>query len=621
MEEKGFFDRAINKILSMKTTTIYLILLVFLGFILRLIAAINLSVTADDMHFVTHAINFLSAGRLETYDQSSGLWFAFTSLMYKFFGISQISSRMAALIFGTFSILLIYLLSREFFNEKVSLIAAFLLAVAPFHIRNTVAEMDVFAMFFVLGAMLFFIKGLKARRGILFAISGTFMGLAIYSKVYPLLFIPSLLLFFAYNEKKEKRNIFRKKNFYLVLAFLIPIFVFSIPALTHNYLLYKDKGFMDLQFTRTLGLGQNISAQYYSWDPIWGRTNSWKGLIFGDTNHGPAGFPLILYAPSFILFGDPIVFILGILGLLFIFFKYKAHRDYLYFFLLSIAFILPFLASIILLTKHFLFLELLLITPASLLLSKLINRKNAKIILLVVFIFSLIVLGVPKAGTNPFYSKSHVSQMIDFKEASIPESALIIGDNRIYTGRTNWAFQERSFIDALNFIHLSNGQNELPGQTVNMEVYAFECALDDCGWGTIKDNKDLNTSMEAFFDSVKDNGELVKTISEPVKGKSYYPILGEKEEVINVYRMVLPLKTSIYQYGAQPKSWFLYTTGYEGEQFDSYVIYNALDSMIEKLAHLIVYIALILTFLSPLYVFYLVYKDRENEVINNNTGL
>jgi hypothetical protein len=100
MDERPKFDRFIEKILDHKSPHLYLVLIFLLAFILRLIAAINLSVSADDMHFVTHAINFISTGRLVTYDQSAGLWFAFTSFMYSLFGITQLASRLAALIFG-----------------------------------------------------------------------------------------------------------------------------------------------------------------------------------------------------------------------------------------------------------------------------------------------------------------------------------------------------------------------------------------------------------------------------------------------------------------------------------------------------------------------------------------
>jgi len=339
---EDIISKVIDRVFAMRRSTIYLILIFILGFILRLIAAINIKVWADDMNTAVAAINFFSSGKLVLYNQSSGLWFIFTDIMYKIFGLTQLGSRFAALLFGSFSILIIYLLSREFFNDKVSLIAAFLLAISPFCIANTIAEIDVMAMFFVLLSMLLFIKALKTSSTINYALSGIFMGLAIYTKVYALLFIPSLLLYSLYFNKKSDKSSFSKENFKKISIFLLAIFIFAIPALAHNYLLYKDKGFLDLQFTRTLGLGKNISAQYYSWDHQFEAKNDWRGLFLGNSTNYGSPTPTLWVALNFVRHGDPINFYLGILGLCLLIFSRKYPKDYLIFFILTIIFILPF---------------------------------------------------------------------------------------------------------------------------------------------------------------------------------------------------------------------------------------------------------------------------------------
>jgi len=617
MEKQGTLDKLIDNIFSMKKTSFYLILIFLLGFILRLIAAINLSVSADDMHFVAHAINFLSADRLITYDQSSGLWFAFTSIMFNIFGLTQLSSRLAALIFGSFSILVLYLLAREFFNEKIALISAFLLAIAPFHIKLTIAEMDVMAIFFSLLGMFLFIRALKSDKIRYFAISGLFIGLAVYTKVYPLLFIPSLLLFFIYYKRKQKLSVITKDNTKKIVVFLFIIFIFTIPALTHNYLLYKDKGFLDLQFTRTLGLGKDISAQYYAWDAQFDSKNSWAGLLFGDTKHVASGKPLLLAAVNFIRIGDPINFYLGLLGILIILFYKKEKRNYLIFFLLGIIFTLPFLASIILLPKHYVFLELLLIPMGALAIkeintktSSLLNKNTIKLILIILLILSLIFLGLPKKATNAhFYGKSHMAQMIEFKNENIPQNALIIGDSRIYRGQINWAFQGRPYLEGTEFITILNSQDQIPGDVIPIEMYYFECVLDDCGWGTIQDQPEFNASMEALTAFFQENGQLVNEISEPDKAKSYYPFISKdnKIKMINIYKATINMKSSVLDIANQPKNWFLYDIGYKPirDQFDYYQAGGFLDTLLDKIAHWIVILALILAFLSPLYIIYL----------------
>jgi len=635
MGKKGFLDKIIDGVFDMDRSRLYLTFIFMLGFILRLIAAINLGVTADDMVFVNHAIGFLSTDRLIVYHQSSGLWFAFTDLMYSFFGTTQLVSRLAPLIFGSFSIFAIYLLSKEFFSSKVSLISAFLLAIAPFHIKNTFAEMDVMAMFFILISMLFFVRGIKSNRKGHYFFGGIFLGLAIYTKVYPLLFIPSVLLFFAYAKKKEGIKVLSKQNLKLVLIFLLTAFIFTIPAITHNYLLYKDKGFMDLQFSRILIPESEVAAQHYSWDPIWGKTNSWSGLIFGDPYKPSDKTPMLWIALNFIRFGDPINFYLGILGLILIFAYGRKNLNYLVFFFLSILFVLPFLASIILLSKHYLFLEVLLIPAAAFSVKKISDKflnKKLEILIILLLLFSLILIGLPKGGVTHFYGKSHIAQMIEFKEENIPQNALIVGDSRFYRGRINWVFQGRPYLEGTDFINLLNSQEQMPGQTVSVETYFYECVIDDCGWGTIKDQPEFNASMESLVDVFKANGQVVKEIKEPERDKTYYPLIkGEKTTIVKVYKSQAQIKQQVLELASQPKKWFLYDIGFlpRENQFDYYRVSGIFDTLLDKLARLIVKLSLILTILGPVFITYIAYKSKRiktkqnlnEEVVSNNSSI
>lgn len=617
MEKEGLLGKTIDSLFSMKKESLLLLLIFILAFTLRLIAAINLGVTADDMHHVTFAINFYRADRLITYEQSAGLWHAFTSIMYNVFGTTQLASRIAPLLFGSFSVLVIYLLTKEFFNKKVALIAAFLLAIAPFHIKNTIAEMDVMAMFFSLLAMFLFIMALKSGKYSHYAISGASLGLAIYTKVYPLLFVPSFILFFIYFKNKRIETILTKSNLKKIILFLVITAIFAIPALTHNYLLYEDKGFLDLHFTRTLGLGKDISTQYYSWDPIFDRSNSWAGLIFGDTDHIVSGTPLLLGAINFIRQGDPVNFYFGILGIFLIFYK-KIRKDYLIFFLVNILFILPFLASSILLSKHYLFLELFLIPLAAFSvyelnkkISDLLRKNVTKFLIFLLLLSSLILLGMAQSAVVHFYGKSHIGQMIDFKESSIPENSLVVADSRIYRGRTNWALHDRPYLEGSDFVSLISQQEQIEGETEPIEVFFIECVPDDCGWGGGQVQGEFNASMESLTDFFKQNGKLVKKIYEPQRSEKYYPFMKNKEHIINIYEINLPIKTQIINLANQPKSWWIYNIGFEPKerQFDYYETRNSLDSLLNSLAHWIVLIALILAFLSPLYVIYLIYKN------------
>jgi 4-amino-4-deoxy-L-arabinose transferase-like glycosyltransferase len=619
-KNQGLIDKLIDKVFSIHENTKYLLLIFLFGFLLRIVAAINLGVSADDMHFVTHAINFLSSNKLTVYDQSSGLWYLFTDLMYRLFGTTQLASRMAALLFGSFSIFLIYLLSKEFFNEKVSLIAAFLLAISPFSIKYTVAEMDLMAMFFVLFSMLFFVKALKSSKNYQYVLSGIFIGMAIYTKVYPLLFIPSMLFYFIYFKYTSKEKVLTKKHFKFIFLFLFFAFLFCIPALTHNYVLYSQKGFLDLQFTRSLGLGKNISEQYYGWDFQFNAKNSWSGLFFGDTNHVGSGQPLLLAAVLYVFRSDPVVFIFGILGLWFLInSKNKLHKDYFVFFLLSILFILPFLASIILLPKHYIFLELLLIPSASFfifsILIKKIRVKNiSKIILILILLTSLIYLGLSSTPTmKHFYGKSDIAQIMEFKQNKIPENSLIIGDSRFYRGRIHWSLNGRPYLEGVEFLNLLSKQDQLPGEVQSINVYFVECVMDDCGWGGINEQPELNQSMENLVSSFKNTGNLEKEIYSPSKSKNYFPFLFNEniEHSANIYSTQIQMKSSIVFLANQSKDWFLYPIGYPPEKptFDAIYPDRSIDSFLISLSRFIISIALVLSVFSLIFVIYLITKN------------
>ena len=132
----------------------------------------------------------------------------------------------------------------------------------------------------------------------------------------------------------------------------------------------------------------------------------------------------------------------------------------------------------------------------------------------------------------------------------------------IYRGRINWAFQERPYLEGSDFIAINEKQEELPGNPISVEVFYFECIIDDCGWGTVKDQPDFNASMESLTDFFKQNAQLVATLKETRDTESYFPLSSDdkKIEVINIYKANLQIKDSIVAYADQPKNWFLYSS-------------------------------------------------------------
>ena len=115
----------------------YLLSLTLIGFILRLIAALNLDVLADDMVHVSQSAGILGTKILSTHSNPP-LFYYLTDLAFKIFGYTTLASRFFPLVFGTLLIPLSYLMAYKIFkNKNIGLLSAFFVTFSSFLIRNT----------------------------------------------------------------------------------------------------------------------------------------------------------------------------------------------------------------------------------------------------------------------------------------------------------------------------------------------------------------------------------------------------------------------------------------------------------------------------------------------------
>ena len=132
---------------------------------------------------------------------------------------------------GALSVILIYKLGKELFNEKVALISSLFFVFIPLHVFYSGRVLtDVLFTFFVLLTSLSFWKGYEKnnkRHKILF---GVFLALALLSRYTALWIVP---VFFFYSLARNKSLKFLKDKYlwYSILAFfgtLIPWFIYGI---------------------------------------------------------------------------------------------------------------------------------------------------------------------------------------------------------------------------------------------------------------------------------------------------------------------------------------------------------------------------------------------------------
>jgi len=138
------------------------------------------------------------------------------------FGNSEFGWRFASAIFGSLSILLIYLVVKKLFNsEFLSITAALLMTFDGLNlVMSRVALLDIFLMFFILLSFYFLtINNLW--------LSGSAIGFALAIKWSAAFLIPLLIIFVVIYNKINFKNFFKVLNQFVFLPILIYVISWS----------------------------------------------------------------------------------------------------------------------------------------------------------------------------------------------------------------------------------------------------------------------------------------------------------------------------------------------------------------------------------------------------------
>ena len=139
------------------------------------------------------------------------------------FGLNEFGVRITPVIYGTLTILFLYLLAKEMFkNEKMALLSAFLLAISPWHIQLTRASFESsFSVMWVTLAVWLFVKGFEKKKYWLMSVVVFIISIYTYNaaRVFTPLFLVSLFF------------IFRKEIFKNLKIFTLGLTVFMVSML------------------------------------------------------------------------------------------------------------------------------------------------------------------------------------------------------------------------------------------------------------------------------------------------------------------------------------------------------------------------------------------------------
>jgi 4-amino-4-deoxy-L-arabinose transferase-like glycosyltransferase len=164
------------------------LLLMIVTFVFRVYAvgSIPYSVGEDEARLGLRAIEFLDGTSKNMF--AAGEWHAGTSLAHFFLalplallGRTTTGLRMLAVFAGTASVLLTYLLARQFLGRQTALISAFFLAAQHCHLHfSRLGSNYIFDTLFIPLLAYLLVRGLQRRRPGLFAAAGLTLGVAQY---------------------------------------------------------------------------------------------------------------------------------------------------------------------------------------------------------------------------------------------------------------------------------------------------------------------------------------------------------------------------------------------------------------------------------------------------------
>jgi len=581
-----------------KNNTKYLVILFIIGIILRLIFAFSVGGSPDEMVYGVHALGIINSGLLQEITENP-VWMYLTDLSYKIFGMTLVSSRLLSIIFGALSILALYFLTKEMFDKKIALISSTLLTFSAFHILMTLTELDVAMFFFILLSSYFLIKYLKENITKYHILATVLLGIGILVKNVGALFIPAYLIaIIFYPVIKNKEKIFSEKNIKNLLIFFTILFIIALPTLTFNYLLYQEKGITDLQFSRFLsvenkGIYDSIAStiQPFSMNVLLiSYDNGVPGIIKGIQHY---------WNYSIFLF---LTFLIGI--------PIALKRDKNWTIYLLFLFIIPFvfLSGTSLLEKHFVFGIPIFCIFSSLTINKIskLSKKNSKYILLGLLLIFLVMSTIKLYDHTKFSGKNIIQKTIEYKQKNIAENSLVVVDSRIYNGRTAFIFNDRNYLETNYLPELLTQLNTQTNQRI--KTYFIECITDDCGWGNINNQKELNESTEKIVSGFKEISTLKETMYS--KGEPY----------INIYETEFPYVSGMIEAVQSTHNFFFYPVNYKPKENINlrYEANGIINKLLDIIAHIILYIELLIAILSIILTIKLLFDEYKEEIKNND---
>ncbi|MCK4792256.1 MAG: glycosyltransferase family 39 protein, partial [Desulfobacteraceae bacterium] len=227
------------------TFFIVICVIMLMGFTLRVYGLSSQPLSDDDRSVAVSALNYFETGHLgPTMWNHPKLRNIFVYLTMHLFGPGVWGLKMASLILGTMSILILGLLTNRLINKKeVAYIAAFFLAIDPLHIDfSRQAVHEVYMAFFSLAGVYFALKFMDKQKSHMLIFSAIFFGLGMASKwnvvfslfVTYIALISRVIISPSLNKSEKTSDILFISSSLIVLPFSVYMLTFA-PWFYHGH--------------------------------------------------------------------------------------------------------------------------------------------------------------------------------------------------------------------------------------------------------------------------------------------------------------------------------------------------------------------------------------------------
>ncbi|HLA86405.1 MAG TPA: glycosyltransferase family 39 protein [Anaerolineales bacterium] len=240
-------------------------------------------------------------------------------------GLSFFSLKLGTALLGILTLPYIYLLGKEFGNQRAGLFALFLFGIAywPNVISRIGLRFPLYALF-AAPTLLYLIRGLRTRNRNDFLLSGIFLGFGLHGyspfRVVPLLVLTAIVIFILHTKSKETRQ---QAVWWFIIIVVVSLFMF-LPLF--RYWLEHPAMFGYRAFSRLSGVEAELPG------PAWQifLSNLYNGLLMFNWDNGEIWVNSIPHRPAL----DVVTGALFVLGVVLLVVRYIRQRDWRDLFLL-----------------------------------------------------------------------------------------------------------------------------------------------------------------------------------------------------------------------------------------------------------------------------------------------